>query len=345
MNKKNSEGLRILMAEGVSQPHTEATPGEILRCAQDDTGADNGTQPGTGATASEILRSAQDDKMADGGTQPGIGATEAADETTNRVDEEDTAKTAQQPTTTEDGSTTPSTVIWTPRFMVIFALTLAMGLSAESVLTQGWTSHYYAGQWVLMGHVAVIFACFIAIMIVTRSWWLRVGTIFGCTWAIFTGINLVVSFYQLDPGSPIPAYLNAIISCALLRAYICLSAENTPFTAWDSWFFRFALIIGAGGVLLSYFIKPPVERSVSIIESAAAAIAVVFCVFVWWLRPSCWKAQPGPTFLFGVMPAFILLLSIPSLGRGATNLYLSQVSLLAVILGSMRILQGELKRR
>ncbi len=103
MNKKNSEGLRILMAEGVSQPHTEATPGEILRCAQDDTGADNGTQPGTGATASEILRSAQDDKMADGVTQPGIGATEAADETTNRVDEEDTAKTAQQPTTTEDG--------------------------------------------------------------------------------------------------------------------------------------------------------------------------------------------------------------------------------------------------
>src|SRR6266704_2273662 len=136
MNKKNSEGLRILMAEGVSQPHTEATPGEILRCAQDDT-------------------------MADDGTQPGTGATEAADETTNRVDEEDTAKTAQQPTTTEDGSTTPSTVIWTPRFMVIFALTLAMGLSAESVLTQGWTSHYYAGQWVLMGHVAVIFACFI----------------------------------------------------------------------------------------------------------------------------------------------------------------------------------------
>jgi hypothetical protein len=359
MTKKNSEGLRILMADGVSQPHTEATPGEILRftqddkrLAQDDRMADGISQPGTGATAGEILRCAQDDKrstqddtMADGVTQPGSGATEAADETTNRVDEEERAKTPQQLATSSDSFTTPSTVIWTPRFMVIFALTLTMGLSAESVLTQGWTSHYYAGQWVLMGHVAVIFACFIAIMIVTRSWWLRVGTIFGCIWAIFTGINLVVSFYQLDPGSPIPAYLNAIISCALLGAYICLSTERTPFTAWDSWFFRFALIIGAGSVLLSYFIKPLVERSVSIIESAAAAIAVIFCVLVWWLRPSCWKTQPGPTFLFGVMPAFILLLSIPSLGRGATNLYLSQVALLAVILGSMRILQGELRRR
>jgi len=353
MTRKNREkGLKRSMADGVTQPGTSATSSEILRFAQDDMMEDSVTQPVTEATSSEILRFAQDDKrfaqddtMADGVSQPGTGATEAVDETTNRVDEEDTAKTPQQAATSADGSTTPSTVIWTPRFMVIFALTLAMGLSAESVLTQGWTSHYYAGQWVLMGHVAAIFACFIAIMIVTRSWWLRVGTIFGCTWAIFTGINLVVSFYQLDPGSPIPAYLNAIISCALLGAYICLSTERTPFTAWDSWFFRFALIIGAGGVLLSYFIKPPVERSVSIIESAAAAIAVVFCVFVWWLRPSCWKAQPGPTFLFGVMPAFILLLSLPSLGRGATNLYLSQVALLAVILGSMRILQSELKRR
>ncbi len=327
MTKKNREkGLKISMADGVTQPGSGATASEILRFAQDD-------------------KCAQDGTMADGVTQPGIGATEAADETTNRLDEEDTAKTPQQPATTADGSTTPSTVIWTPRFMVIFALTLTMGLSAESLLTQGWTSHYYAGQWVLMGHVAAIFACFIAIMIVTRSWWLRVGTIFGCTWAIFTGINLVVSFYQLDPGSPIPAYLNAIISCALLGAYICLSTEHTPLTAWDSWFFRFALIIGTGGVLFSYFIKPPVVRSVSIIESSAAAAAVIFCVLVWWLRPSCWKTQPGPTFLFGVMPAFILLLSITSLGRGATNLYLSQVALLCVILATMRILQGELKRR
>ena len=102
------------MAEGVSQPHTEATPGEILRCAQDDTGADNGTQPGTEATASEILRSAQDDKcsaqddkMEDGVTQPGIDATEAADETTSRLDEEDKAKTPQQAATSADGLTTP----------------------------------------------------------------------------------------------------------------------------------------------------------------------------------------------------------------------------------------------
>src|SRR6266700_156948 len=171
MTKKNrKKGLKISMADGVTQPGSGATASEILRFAQDD-------------------KCAQDGTMADGVTQPGIGATEAADETTNRVDEEDTAKTPQQPTTTEDGSTTPSTVIWIPRFMVIFALTLAMGLSAESVLTHGWTSHYYAGQWVLMGHVAVIFACFIEIKIETRTWWLRVGTIFGGTSAIFPGIN------------------------------------------------------------------------------------------------------------------------------------------------------------
>src|SRR5207244_12771574 len=138
-----------------------ATPGEILsfaqddkRFAQDDKMEDGVTQPGTEATAREILRFAQDDKrsaqddtMEDGVSQPDIGATEAADETISRLDEEDTAKTPQQAATSADGSTTPSTVIWTPRFMVIFALALTMGLSAESVLTQGWTSNYCAGQW------------------------------------------------------------------------------------------------------------------------------------------------------------------------------------------------------
>jgi hypothetical protein len=321
MTTKNIEkGLKRLMADGVTPPHI-------------------------GATSSEILRFAQDDKLADGVTQSGTGATKAPVETNRRVDEGNIAKTQQQMVTSTDGSTIPTKVIWTPRFIVIFALTLSMGLSAESLLTQGWTSHYYAGQWVIMGHVAAIFACFIAIMMVTRSWWLRVGSLFGCTWAIFTAINLVLSFYKLDPASPIPAYLNAIISCALFGAYICLSTERTPFTAWDIWFFRFALIIGTGGVLFSYFVKAPIERSVSIIESSAAASAVIFCVLVWWLRPSCWKTQPGPTFLFGVMPAFILLLSATTLGRGATNLYLSQVALLAVLLATMRTLQSELRRR
>src|SRR5205085_1133939 len=110
------------MADGVTQPGTGDTSREILRFAQDD------------------KRFTQDDKMEDCVAQRGIDATEAADETTSRLDEEDKAKTPQQAATSADGLTTPSRVIWTPRFMVIFALTLAMGLSAESALTQGWTS-------------------------------------------------------------------------------------------------------------------------------------------------------------------------------------------------------------
>ncbi|MFL5652980.1 MAG: hypothetical protein ACJ8CB_02200 [Ktedonobacteraceae bacterium] len=283
--------------------------------------------------------------MADGITQPGTGATEASDELINKLEEEDTEKTQQQLVTTADVSTIPSTVIWTPRFLVVFALTLTIGLSAESLLTQGWTSHYYPGPWVLIAHVTLIFACFIAIILATHSWWMRIGSIFGCTWAIFTSINFIISFYKLDPSSPIPAYLNAIICCALLGAYICLSVEYIPLTGWDTWFFRLTLIIGVCGVLLAYFIKPTVVRSVSVIESAAAALGLVFCVLVWWLRPSCWKTQPGPTFLFGVTPAILLLLSAPGLGRGATNLFLSQVALLSLLLAVMRILQGELRRK
>ena len=88
------------MADGVSQPDTEATLGEILRCAQDD----------------KLF--VQDHMMADDGTQPGTEATEAStngveagDETTNGVDEEDTAKMLQQAATSAGGSNTPSTVI------------------------------------------------------------------------------------------------------------------------------------------------------------------------------------------------------------------------------------------
>ena len=117
--------------------------------------------------------------MADGITQPGTGATEASDEPITKLEEEATEKTQQQLVTTADVSTIPSTVIWTPRFLVVFALTLTIGLSAESLLTQGWTSHYYPGPWVLIAHVTLIFACFIAIILATHSWWMRIGSIFG----------------------------------------------------------------------------------------------------------------------------------------------------------------------
>lgn len=283
--------------------------------------------------------------MADSVIQPAASATEASGEPVVEPKEQHMVKAQEEASTAAGASSISPPIIWTPRFIVVFALTLVIGLSAESIIVLGWISHDYSAQWPLLAHIALIFACLVAIILATRSRWIRTGGIFGCIWAIFTAINLIVTFYTLDPTSPIPAYLNASICSALLGCYICLSIDRVPFTAWDTWFFRLALITAICGVPLAYFIKPAIDRSVSIIESAVAAIGLVFCILVWWLRPSCWKTQPGPTFFFGLTPTIILLLSIPSLGSGSTNVFLSQVALLSFLLGALRILQGELKRK
>src|SRR5690349_13512891 len=59
----------------------------------------------------------------------------------------------------------PSPIIWTPRFIVIFALTLVVGLSVASLATQGWDNHYYQPGWILLGNTAILFAIWVAIVI------------------------------------------------------------------------------------------------------------------------------------------------------------------------------------
>lgn len=238
--------------------------------------------------------------------------------------------------------TASTTVIWTPRFIVIFMLTLVLALSLESMLTEGWTNHIIDAAWVLLAHAACITGCMLATMFTTRSWWIRSGGIFVCIWAISTSFNQFLSPLTLDPTSPIPAYVNAIISSALLGSYICLSLERTPYTAWDTWFFRIALIIVICIVGIIFFVTLATRGPLSTVESGIAALGAVFAILVWWLRPSCWRTQPGPTFLFGLTPTITLVLTLTSLGHGPTNFFLSQVALLTFLLAIIRMLQGEL---
>ena len=240
---------------------------------------------------------------------------------------------------------TSSMVIWTPRFIVLFTLMLAAGLTIDSMFVQGWANHLIVAAWVLLGHVVVATGCLLSIIVVTRSRWLRLGSIFGCAWAIFTGINLLWTPTMLGPTSSIPAYMNAAISSALLGSYICFSLEQTPLSRWDGWFFSIALLVSLCVLFLSYVLMPIDSRSLAAVGSGIAATCLILNMLVWWLRPSCWKTQPGATFLLGVMPAIFLLLAIPSVGRGQTNFYLSQVAYLAFLLGVVRVLQGEMRRK
>lgn len=234
-----------------------------------------------------------------------------------------------------------SSIIWTPRFILIFGLTLVVGLSMASLLTEGWMNKYYAGEWVLLFYIVLLSGGWITVIARTRSSWMRIGGIFGGIWTFLTGTSYILSLLAVDPQSPIIAHLNAATNSALLGACICLSINRTPLRHWDMIFFRFAPIIGGCVIILIYLLIPGGNHSLSSLESIMAGATLYLCLLVWWLRPSCWKTQPGPTFLFGLAPLIQLILAIPGAITPDANLFYSQVMLLSVLLGILRTVQGE----
>src|ERR1700724_1229193 len=69
-------------------------------------------------------------------------------------------------------------VIWTPRFIILFAVTLVLGLSLESLLTQVWAIRWFTGTWVFLGHIALVSAGWVILLMTSRSRWIRFGAIF-----------------------------------------------------------------------------------------------------------------------------------------------------------------------
>ena len=252
-------------------------------------------------------------------------------------------------------------IIWTPRFIVIFALTLVLGLSIESLLTQGWLNGYYSGLWVFQVHVIIVCLGWLALLVLTHSSWIRIGSIFGIISALFMTIHITIYSLNTDLALRVHALINAATCIALLGSYICLSIDKTPFNRLDAWLFGLAPLIVCIVVTLIYFLTPANERSLTTLENAIASTALILSLLVWWVRPTSWKSQPGPTFLFGCVPLILLLLAlsstefnpsnyflakvlsrpIPYLLTNDSNFFFSQVALLCLFLGIMRVLQFE----
>ncbi|MBV9690437.1 MAG: hypothetical protein JO202_12105 [Ktedonobacteraceae bacterium] len=252
-----------------------------------------------------------------------------------KVEETQNTRHAQEPSTV--------IVIWTPRFLVIFALVLVIGLSSASLLTRGWANNFYRGEWVLLAQTAVVFCCWSVVVVLARSPWVRIGSIFGCIWAIFTGMGFVISLLSVAPQSAVVAHLNAATNSALLCSYICLSIARIPFQRWDTWFFRIGPTVGIVAIVVTRICLHPTIHRLQALEGSIAAVALCFCVFVWWLRPSCWRSQPGPTLLFGLAPLLLLLLALFNNADPEANFFFSQVLLLCILLAVLRILQRELR--
>src|SRR5690349_3855267 len=83
-------------------------------------------------------------------------------------------------------------VIWTPRFITLFVITLVSGLSLESLLTQGWAIRWFTGVWVFPGELALLGAGWIVLLRVSRSHWIRLGAAFGLIFSVFVAINVVL---------------------------------------------------------------------------------------------------------------------------------------------------------
>ena len=252
-------------------------------------------------------------------------------------------------------------IIWTPRFIVIFALTLVLGLSIESLLTQGWLDGYYSGLWIFQVHVVFVCLGWLALLVLTHSSWIRIGSIFGIVWALFMTIHITIYSLNTDLALRVHALINAATCIALLGAYICLSIDKTPINRLDTWLFGLAPLIVCFVVILIYFLTPAYERSLTTLENAIASTALILSLLVWWIRPTSWKSQPGPTFLFGCVPLILLILAlsakefnpstyflakvlgqpIPYLLTNDSNFFFSQVALLCLFLGIMRVLQFE----
>lgn len=247
--------------------------------------------------------------------------------------------------------------IWTPGFMLTFALTLVLSLSAQSLFTQGWYNHLFGSQWIMLAQVVLASLGWLALGIVTHSRWIRVGCIFGGIWAIFMGLNIFTNIAGIDPNTPIQSSINVATCMAFLGAYIGLSIEGTLLTSWDTWLFFLLPVLGAIGVVLVYFLTP--QASILTVYNAIAAATLIASCLFWWARPSCWKKQPGPTFIFGLAPAILLAMALlnasmhnffllqvtnpqSSPGANMNNFFFAQVILLCLLLGCMRITKSEI---
>ena len=236
-----------------------------------------------------------------------------------------------------------SPIIWTPRFIISFFLVLVIGLSAASMLTTGYLNKYYLPGWVLIAYTVVNLGGWISVNICARSFWVRLGGTFGCLWAILMGITFALSVFPIDPYHIFVIHTIAATSSALLACFICISIAYAPLRRWDRDFFFLAPILGGILVAVLFLHVPANMRSSLVLERYIATVEVWFCTAIWWLRLSCWRTQPGPTFLLGIAPIIQITLMQPINIYSESTVFFSQVMLLSILLGTLRILQCELR--
>jgi len=258
------------------------------------------------------------------------------------------------------GNTPSKGVIWTPGFIVLFGLTLVGGLSLESLLTQGWLNSFYSGQWVFQAHVILVCILLLALLARGRSRWVRIGAIFGLLWAIFMTVDILVQVAFANASVETQAQINVLICLSWLGCSLCMAIDRLLLRPWDAWLLGLLPLPGVIGSAALFLLAH--DYSWFALQHSIATVALVLSCVVWLARPSCWRGAPGLTLLFGLVPitllglaavnswynsvnfflARVVLYSQHSVAFREANFFFSQVALLCVLLGTMRLLKCEL---
>jgi hypothetical protein len=171
---------------------------------------------------------------------------------------------------------------------------------------------------------------------------LRWGIIFGYLWTLLTALYYRLNYGFIDPHIPATLHLQVAIYSALTLAYICISLSYAPMSRGDIWFFRIAPLAIVGYFLAQLVLRFVFGRIAQGMEAIIFSEILYFDVLVWWARPSCWKRQPGPTFLFGLIPLIEIALTISPAVTEEMKFFFMQVSLIVMLIGILRLLQCEI---
>ena len=253
-------------------------------------------------------------------------------------------------------------VIWTPRFIILFALILVLGLSLESLLTQGWAIRWFTGIWIFLGHLVLVGAGWIILLRVTRSFWVRLGAVFGLIFVAFVTINVALQAILFQPSSYLLAHVNVVTLLALAGCSMCVAVDRLPVGRWDAWVLGLTPVLGVVLLIPLYILRG--DRSMAGMENSISVVVLIIGTLIWWVRPTCWKNAPGLTLLLGSVPLLLLFLDVAYVANNSYNFFpihvtenasatfnnrqtvffFSQVVLLCLLLAIMRLVQAEKRR-
>jgi hypothetical protein len=237
---------------------------------------------------------------------------------------------------------TPSTIIWTPRFIVLFVSLFVSGLSGASILTQFWLNGLVRGETILLIYTVFVLGSSLFVTYKIRNVWIRSGGILASIWCLLMGLHFALpTVSQLDPHTSLVAHLDIATESAFLGAALCFSIAYTTLRWWDNCFFCLLPIIGIAIVVLNVLLMPTNLPTGSFNESMIVTALLYLGVIIWWFRPANWKVQPGVTFFLGTIPLLQILFTGSGYHKNDVAFFITQVFLLFFFLVNLRLLQGE----